>query len=54
MVAAGARHFVVVRWLTEAADPEARARMLRLAIDRAIIDHAVDHAVDHAEPDTGP
>ena len=33
MVAAGARHFVVVRWLTEAADPEAAARQLRRAID---------------------
>jgi len=36
MVAAGARHVVVVRWLTEAADPEAAARQLRRAIDLAI------------------
>jgi len=36
MAAAGAGHFVVVRWLTEAADPRARARRLRQAIDDAI------------------
>lgn len=34
MLEAGARRFVVVRWLTEAADPEAAARALRTAIDR--------------------
>lgn len=33
LVAAGARRFVVVRWLTEAVDPEANARALRRAID---------------------
>lgn len=33
MAEAGARHFVVVRYLTEAADPEAAARRLRSAID---------------------
>ena len=33
---AGARHFVVVRWLTEAADPHANARLLRDAVDRAL------------------
>ena len=33
LLAAGARRFVVVRWLTEAADPEAAARALRAAID---------------------
>jgi len=33
MVAAGARHVVVVRWLTEAADPRDAARRLRDAID---------------------
>jgi thiamine-phosphate pyrophosphorylase len=33
MAAAGARRFVVVRYLTEAADPEAAARRLRRAID---------------------
>lgn len=36
MVDAGARRFVVVRWLTEAADPETNARRLRQAIDRAV------------------
>ena len=36
MVAAGARRFVVVRWLTEAADPEANARALRATVDRAL------------------
>jgi thiamine-phosphate pyrophosphorylase len=35
MVAAGARRFVVVRWLTEASDPGKAARVLRDAIDRA-------------------
>jgi thiamine-phosphate pyrophosphorylase len=32
IAAAGARHFVVVRWLTEAADPEAAARALVAAL----------------------
>ncbi len=36
LVAAGAGRFVVVRWLTEAADPEANARALRTAIDRLL------------------
>jgi thiamine-phosphate pyrophosphorylase len=36
MVDAGARRFVVVRWLTEAADARASARALRVAIDRAL------------------
>jgi thiamine-phosphate pyrophosphorylase len=36
MVGAGARHFVVVRWLTESVDPGANARALRDAIDEAI------------------
>jgi thiamine-phosphate pyrophosphorylase len=36
LVEAGARHFVVVRWLTEAADPGAAASALRRAIDDAI------------------
>lgn len=35
LAAAGVRHFVVVRWLTEASDPEAAARALRRAIDGA-------------------
>ena len=36
MAEAGARHFVVVRWLTEADDPEDHARRLRRSIDDAI------------------
>ncbi len=36
LVAAGARHFVVVRFLTGAADPRAAARDLRRAIDDAL------------------
>jgi thiamine-phosphate pyrophosphorylase len=35
LAAAGVRHFVVVRYLTEAADPRAAARALRAAIDLA-------------------
>jgi thiamine-phosphate pyrophosphorylase len=36
LVEAGARRFVVVRWLTEASDPEGAARALRGAVDDAI------------------
>jgi len=36
MAAAGARHFVVVRWLTEADHPRASARRLRQAVEEAI------------------
>jgi len=36
LAAAGARRFVVVRWLTGASDPEAAARALRTAIDAAV------------------
>jgi thiamine-phosphate pyrophosphorylase len=36
LVAAGARHFVVVRWLVGADDPEGAARALRSAIDRSV------------------
>ncbi len=36
MVAAGARRFVVVRWLTESDDPKTAAAALRGAIDAAI------------------
>ena len=36
MAEAGARRFVVVRWLTEAADPRGAARALRAAVDRAL------------------
>lgn len=36
LVASGARHFVVVRWLTEATDPAGAARRLRVAVDAAV------------------
>ena len=36
MAAVGARHFVVVRWLTEADDPGLNARRLRQAIEEAV------------------
>lgn len=36
MVAAGARRFVAVRWLTEAPDPTAAARRLRRAIEESL------------------
>jgi thiamine-phosphate pyrophosphorylase len=36
LVDAGARRFVVVRWLTEAEDPERRTRQLAEAIDQAV------------------
>ena len=36
LVEAGARRFVVVRWLTEAADPEANARALSDELDRLL------------------
>jgi thiamine-phosphate pyrophosphorylase len=36
MLAVGARHFVAVRWLTEAPDPKDRARALRKVIDEAV------------------
>jgi thiamine-phosphate pyrophosphorylase len=36
MIAAGARHFVVVRWLTGAGDPREHARVLRRVIDDEI------------------
>ena len=36
MAAAGARRFVVVRWLTESADPEAAARALREAVEEGL------------------
>jgi thiamine-phosphate pyrophosphorylase len=38
LAAAGARHFVVVRWLTAADDPERSARALRSAIDASLAD----------------
>ncbi|HEY1827011.1 MAG TPA: thiamine phosphate synthase [Acidimicrobiales bacterium] len=36
LAGAGARHFVVVRYLTESDDPRGAASRLRLAIDRAV------------------
>ena len=36
MAEAGARRFVVVRWLTESADPLGAARALRAAVDRVV------------------
>jgi len=36
IVAAGGRRIVVVRWLTEAADPERAARALRAVLDQAV------------------
>jgi len=36
MAAAGARRFVAVRWLTEAADATEAAKALRTAIDNAL------------------
>jgi len=36
LVEAGARRFVVVRWLTESTDPEGAGRALRGAIDEAV------------------
>ena len=50
MVAAGARHAVAVRWLTEASDPRDAARQLRQALDRAI--EEADN-VEAADPSPG-
>ncbi len=36
LAAAGVRHFVVVRYLTQAPDPQRAARALRDAIERAL------------------
>ena len=36
MAEAGARRFVVVRWLTEAADPRSAARLLHAAVGHAV------------------
>jgi len=38
LVATGARHFVVVRWLVDADDPELAARQLRTRIDGLLAD----------------
>ncbi len=42
LVEAGLRHFVVVRALTEASDPESAARDIRDALDRAILAMSVE------------
>ncbi|GAC1529862.1 MAG: hypothetical protein NVS3B12_03660 [Acidimicrobiales bacterium] len=49
MVGAGARHVVVVRWLTESSDPREAARHLRRALDAAI-----DEADDPESADPSP
>jgi len=46
VVAAGARHVVAVRWLTEAAEPEVAARQLRQALDAAIDEAEGGEAAD--------
>ena len=46
IVGAGARRVVAVRWLTEAADPEAAARQLRRALDAAIAEAEGAEAAD--------
>ena len=52
MVAAGARHVVVVRWLTEASDPRDAARSLRRALDAAI-DESESRDPESANPSPG-
>jgi thiamine-phosphate pyrophosphorylase len=44
LAAAGARHFVVVRWLTQAGDPQGAAQALRHAIDDALVAAEADPA----------
>jgi thiamine-phosphate pyrophosphorylase len=46
IVGAGARHVVVVRWVTEAADPGGAARQLRHALDAAIEEATSEEAAD--------
>jgi thiamine-phosphate pyrophosphorylase len=46
IVGAGARHVVVVRWLTEASDPLGAARQLRRALDNAIDEAEAGEAAD--------
>jgi thiamine-phosphate pyrophosphorylase len=46
IVGAGARRVVAVRWLTEAADPEAAARQLRQALDTAVEEAEAGEAAD--------
>jgi thiamine-phosphate pyrophosphorylase len=40
LVESGARHFVVVRWLVGADDPEGAARALRRRIDELVADRS--------------
>jgi thiamine monophosphate synthase len=53
MVEAGARRFVVVRWLTESDDPLARARALKRAIDAAI-ESVENRQRDYGRPEDRP
>ena len=46
MVAAGARHVVAVRWLTQSDNPEGAARLLRRALDTAIEEADGDEPAD--------
>jgi thiamine-phosphate pyrophosphorylase len=46
IVGAGARHVVVVRWISQATDPEGAARQLRRALDAAIEQAESEEAVD--------
>jgi thiamine-phosphate pyrophosphorylase len=49
LTAVGARHFVVVRFLTESDDPQRSAALLRAAID-----HHIEVAEQRAAPDVEP
>jgi len=53
LAAAGARHFVVVRWLTEAGDPRAAARRLRTVIDACLGPDSADRAPGSAARSRG-
>lgn len=46
MAAAGARHVVAVRWLTQATDPREAARRLRTALDTAIVEAEAGEAAN--------
>ena len=50
MVEAGISRFVVVRWLTQAADPESAARSLRGVIDRALEERRASVHTPLADP----
>jgi len=53
LVGAGARHFVVVRWLVEADDPERAARELRTSIESSLA-KLTDRPTDRPTTATGP